>query len=460
MSKYHSTISRRDFLKMLGLGGVGLGAAAISAPVFRDLDEMMASPQAEFKRPSWVKEVDKPTVEIDWNMYGRWDYNESMWQNGFYKAWGTTKADFLFKLSSANTMKFVKENTPGYTLRDCAMQNSSSVPMSVSFLGPQTSPTPESLGVPRWEGTPEENARMIRAYLRTIGSAQVGFVELDTDTTEKLFYSYDGDPWSMPVQGKKITFADVDQPSETETEKIVPKKARLVIIYTNRMPEWNVKRAPTSVGYMNVGYTQGHVMQYQLQNFLRTLGYMGLGESGHFHEFGCVTGLGVMAGLGETCRAMHLLTPEYGLKQRFFKLVTDLPLAPGKPIDFGAMQFCRTCKKCAEFCPPKAIPSDTEPSWENTVPYHTAGQRIWRRNEPACIAYMYESVGWCSVCIAVCPLSKGNRQAFYHDIMRSTISTTPVFNRFFRKMDDFLGYGMKRDSEDFWEMDLPPFGWE
>ena len=51
MGKHHSTISRRDFLKILGLGGVGLGAAAVAAPVFHDLDEVIASPQAEFKRP-------------------------------------------------------------------------------------------------------------------------------------------------------------------------------------------------------------------------------------------------------------------------------------------------------------------------------------------------------------------------------------------------------------------------
>jgi epoxyqueuosine reductase len=37
MSKYHSTLSRREFLKALGLGGAGLGAAAIASPVFHDL---------------------------------------------------------------------------------------------------------------------------------------------------------------------------------------------------------------------------------------------------------------------------------------------------------------------------------------------------------------------------------------------------------------------------------------
>jgi len=43
MSKFHSTITRRDFMKGLGLAGAGLGAAAATAPVFRDLDEIVSS---------------------------------------------------------------------------------------------------------------------------------------------------------------------------------------------------------------------------------------------------------------------------------------------------------------------------------------------------------------------------------------------------------------------------------
>ncbi|GAI88797.1 unnamed protein product, partial [marine sediment metagenome] len=41
MSKYHSTVSRRDFMKALGLGAAGLGAAGAAAPVFHDLDEVI-----------------------------------------------------------------------------------------------------------------------------------------------------------------------------------------------------------------------------------------------------------------------------------------------------------------------------------------------------------------------------------------------------------------------------------
>jgi len=449
---------------MLGLVGAGIGAAAISAPVFHDLDEVMASPQADFKRPWYVKEVDKPTVEIDWSMMKRFDESEVMWYRGLREALGPDEFERVFQVQQENRMKWIKENRPGYTLRDDALQNCNHW-APVSFLGPQTSQTPEELGVPRWEGTPEENARMIRAFLRLHGAAQVGFVELETDTTEKLIYSYDSPTVNINyIRGSQLQILDVDEPSEAPDERVIPKKAHWVIVYTIRMADELMKRAPNHIGLTPtyIAYNLKSLVQGQLQNFLRSLGYMGLGGCSLYNALGTAVGFGVMAGLGETCRVMHLLTPEYGLRQRVYKLITDLPLAPGKPIDFGAMEFCRVCKKCADSCPVQAIPHDTDPSWEIRGSYQNYGVRIWRRNEPACNAYMRQS-GFnegCSICFAVCPLSKGNRKTFYHDIMRATINTTPVLDRFFRNMDDFFGYGIKGDPEKFWEMDLPPFGWD
>jgi len=468
MSKYHSTISRRDFLKMLGLGGVGLGAAAISAPVFRDLDEMMASPQAEFKRPSWVKEVDKPTAEVDWNMMTSFDGRDVMWEAGFAKAWGQTKADWFAKLAAANRAKLVKENKPGFTLRDWAFNNCRHFfktpgylnPGNQLFLGPRNVSTPESVGFPRYEGTPEENAKMVRAFLRVHGCSEVSFVELDTDTTEKLIYKCD-------AAGIPYLIQDVDQPVESLEEgnsyRVIPKKARWVIVYAMRMADELNRRAPTYLSYRAafIIYEQQILLQCWLQNFLRSLGYMCLGWHRITSSLGTTTGFGVMAGLGETCRTMHLVTPEHGQMERVFTAITDLPLAPGKPVDFGVMRFCRTCKKCADFCPAQAIPHDTEPSWETPGFYHKQGVRTWYRDEPKCRGYLYEVDNACGICDFVCPFNKFYK-ASYNNVVRSITSANPTFNRFFRKMDDFMGYGLRtgEDIEKFWELDLPPWGYE
>ena len=372
MSKYHSTLSRRDFLKALGLGGAGLGATALGAAAIppgltqiRDLDEAIASPQAGLKRPSWVKEVDKPTIEIDWTMIKRFDYHYVMWASGLKTALGPQQWDEVFRAQRINLQKWIREKKPGCTLPDVALNNANNWGNN-SFMGPQSSPTPESLEVPRWEGTPEENSRLLRAFLKLHGADLVTFCEIDTDTTEKLIYAYDtgmGD-----AQGPRIDILDVDQPEDNPKEgyRVLPKKARWAVVYTLRMADELMKRPITSLGsrshmYM---YNLRSLLQGQAQNFLRTLGYMGLGEASPYNALGPVAGMAVMSGLGEMSRVGHIITPEHGLQQRVYKLITDLPLAPGKPVNFGAFNFCRTCKKCADFCPSKAITPATEPSWD------------------------------------------------------------------------------------------------
>ena len=112
-------------------------------------------------------------------------------------------------------------------------------------------------------------------------------------------------------------------------------------------------------------------------------------------------------------------------------------------------------------CPAGAIPHDTEPSWEEPAFYHRAGVRTWYRNEPACRAYMFQVNNFCGICAAVCPFSKFNK-APYHNLVRGITSNTHAFNRFFRKMDDFMGYNIRTEDEieKFWDMDLPPWGYE
>jgi len=67
--RYHSTVSRKNFMKMIGFGAGMLGVATATghAESFKDLDDMKSSPLAKRKMPFRVKEVDKPTVEIDWD---------------------------------------------------------------------------------------------------------------------------------------------------------------------------------------------------------------------------------------------------------------------------------------------------------------------------------------------------------------------------------------------------------
>jgi epoxyqueuosine reductase len=131
---YHSTAGRRDFMKAIGIGTFAVaGVSSFGAP-FKDLDEMMASPAAERNLPFWVKEVDKPTVEIDWD-------NMEVFPNPMMtlfnrKYWpGNSWAKIRDKNIKTTTEK-VRNKAPGYSLRDRALGDANCWGWALSEVAP------------------------------------------------------------------------------------------------------------------------------------------------------------------------------------------------------------------------------------------------------------------------------------------------------------------------------------
>jgi len=457
-----SKLSRRDFLQLIGLGaGAATVGSAVKPFAKSELKQNPSFVYNSFKdpagrpqRPWWVKTVDKPTVEIDWNKMER--FNEQMGSvrgPGMAKYVGQDKADALSAQGNAILEEGVKNNKPGYNLRDQALNASQNggARMGMSFLGPQKAKTPEDWGVPKWTGTPEEAARMLRAAFRHNGAGTVGFVELD-ENTRKLIYSVDPD-------GKELIFTDDPEPSETDTARYIPNSAKYVIVYTVQMSGETLKRAPSVIGQQttSLSYKRGRVIQNSMQEFLRTLGYMALGESST-NALGIAPAFGVMAGLGELSRLNRLITPEFGPMTRVFKMLTDLPVATDKPIDFGVMNFCRSCKKCAEACGGAALSYDTEPTWDVRGGWNNPGHKAYFEDSVKCYTYWKSVVGTnCGVCFAVCPFAKEDK-AWIHNLVKATDSTVPAMDSFMRSMDDAFGYGVEKDQEGWWDLDLPELG--
>jgi len=449
-------LSRREFLKDLGLLGVGVTLAPGSISAANEIGDWDRETTPALARPAWVKTVDKPTTEINWEEMKRYDERNTC-RAGFVKYVGQDRLNELTKLQNDNLAKWLKEGKPGYTLKDVALQAaSSSGSATQSFLGPDVT-TPEQRGVPKWTGTPEDASRIVTAALRHLGAAHVGFVELDPKSTEKLIYAVDPD-------GKEIVFSDVDQPAENDKQRIVPRKARWVIVYTLQMSEETLKRAPTILGGQttNLTYTRNRNIQYRLQTFLKSLGYMALGEAST-NALGIAPALGVMAGLGELSRLQRLLTPEYGPMVRVFKLITDLPLAPTKPINAGIMEFCKVCKTCAEVCPSKALSFDTEPTWQVKGGWNNFGHKAWFEDSVKCRTHWYEVGTNCGTCFAACPYA-GKDKALVHQISKALIAGTPIFNGPLKSIRD-LAYGVPaandtpiKDPELWWKLDLPEYG--
>ncbi|MBI4786011.1 MAG: reductive dehalogenase [Chloroflexi bacterium] len=448
-------LTRREFLKDLGLLGVGvsLAPAAVEASAAGAWDYEKTP---VLKRPSWVKTVGKATTEIDWPKVNRYDERNTC-RGGFVKYVGQERLDKLTKLQAENLDRFLKQNKPGYTLKDVALKDATGQGAGAqSFLGPDVT-TPEKRGVSKWTGTPEEAAQMVTAAMRHMGAATIGFVQLETDTTEKLIYANDPD-------GKEMVISDAAMPAENDKQRIIPKKARWVIVYTVQMSQETMKLGPTILGSQTttLTYTLNRSIQLRIQTFLKALGYLALGEAST-NALGISPAFGVLAGLGELSRYNRVLTPEYGPNARVFKLVTDLPLAPTKPIDAGLLAFCKACKKCAEACPSKALSFDDEPTWTVRGGWNNAGHKAFYEDSTKCRSYWYEVGTNCGICFAVCPFATKNA-AFYHQINNVMSSYVPGWGGFAKTVDDLL-YGHPgisgqplKDPEAWWKLDLPEYG--
>jgi ferredoxin len=99
------------------------------------------------------------------------------------------------------------------------------------------------------------------------------------------------------------------------------------------------------------------------------------------------------------------------------------------------IDFCERCRKCAENCPPKAIPFDSRKEIN--------GVSRWKIDSEACYAYWCVAGTDCAKCMSVCPYS--HLDNFIHNFVRAGIRNSSVFRKFAIMMDDFF-YGKRPKS--------------
>jgi reductive dehalogenase len=294
-----------------------------------------------------------------------------------------------------------------------------------------------------------------------MGAATVGFVRVETETTEKLIYSIDPDGFEMSIE------EGLEWHSEDEEAKVrhIPKKARTMIVYTVQMSEETLSLAPTTLGSMTTSltYTRWRNIQSRMQRFLKGIGYMHM-ACASTNALAIAPAFGVMAGLGELSRLNRLVTPEYGPMVRVFVMLTDLEVEFSKPIDAGIWEFCKTCTKCADYCPGKSLSYD-DPTYETRGGWNNSGHEAFFEDSVLCRGYQRSFTSTnCGICFAVCPLASKNI-ASYNRVRNAVIGTTPLFNKTIVSLDDLLyspepaEFGKPQKSpEDWWTKNLPDYG--
>lgn len=304
--------------------------------------------------------------------------------------------------------------------------------------------TPEKIGVPRFGGSPQEAAQIIKAAGIQFGAARVGVTGLD----KRHIYSRDCD-------GKEIVFEDADQPYETDEKRVIPEKCRYVIVFLLSMPYDAFNCAPDPVGSMVplFTYTRIDLLLAHMAEFIRALGYTAIPSANDTAPNGPFA---IEAGLGEQCRADKVINPDFGTMVRLCKIITDLPLELDRPQNFGIEAFCKVCDRCIEACPVDAISKDREAGFERPGEWVSPGHKTWHGKWPTCWAYAESTGGGCGICLPVCPWNKPN--TLLHRTVKAVIKRTGLFNRLLVRLDKMLGYGQPLSSEKWWRKKLPTYG--
>ncbi|MRR15839.1 MAG: 4Fe-4S dicluster domain-containing protein [Deltaproteobacteria bacterium] len=159
-----------------------------------------------------------------------------------------------------------------------------------------------------------------------------------------------------------------------------------------------VNRAPakeTQIAAV-LGYAASTAASAQLALYIKSLGYEARTDN-VIEYLSPLVPLAAEAGIGQIGRCNMVVHPRFGNRLKLAAVLTNLPLVHDGPVDFGLVDFCRTCKKCAAHCPAEAISFD-DPQMIN-------GLWQWPHQAIRCME-MWMTVGT-GICMAACPFSQG-----------------------------------------------------
>ncbi|MCL2475287.1 MAG: reductive dehalogenase [Chloroflexi bacterium] len=484
MNKFHSTISRRTFMKAIGLGAAGATAVGAASFTFGSFDDILSAGDSVDKscnRPWWVKErpLGDPSVKVDYSLMNLSKNDNSKTISSadvFSAAMGEQAYNAMTSKANANSSRDMKANLAGFQARDYAA-NAGLTNSNLVWALAQNVSRPADL-VP-YSGTPEENSKMIRAIARFYGATGVYFTKFTAEEMNMANnIAANGTPF---VVDQTATWAYEQNGGSASGKYVVPYAKPIYgisLLFATPKELWRQGATEDGgrgqLGQMSNGkrYRDFPVTYSSLQLFLRYLGYNGFGYYQPTRTW--LPGLcdAIMTGAAESCRQSNVvISPELGPTNGCFSIFTDMPLAPNAPIDAGIFRFCKTCAKCATTCPTGAITTDKEPTWDHfnpsdfkynhnkiAVSWHTPGKENFFWDATAC-RYGWDGLPGCSNCIGTCTFNS-NSGAGIHEFVKPMVSTTSLLNGFFAKADDFYGFNLDfgADRSKWWDKSWPTNG--
>lgn len=302
------------------------------------------------------------------------------------------------------------------------------LPFYLSTPEKVTPPPHFSLAEKRRQGkvamSPQEATARVKGFVRRAGAGLVGVAEINP-------------LWIYARRGEIFNDNWEDWGQEIELGH------QYAVVFALEMAHDMVRSAPhTATLVESMGnYAKGASIASMTAAFIANLGYAA--TANHLRHYDLILpAVAVDAGLGEVGRLGYLMTKEFGPRVRLGAVTTDLPLVPDRPVDIGAEDFCRYCKKCAQCCPSQAISGDERPSEHN-------GTLRWKLDDFGCFNYWGKVGTDCNVCMRVCPWS--HARTFPHRLIVWMISRNHYARVLFSRMDDvFYGKRPKHKAPAAW----------
>lgn len=280
--------------------------------------------------------------------------------------------------------EIVAEGHEGYTRMDFAVANASwTVAATMGHLAYSWERLEGARGtqgeyaeLPRHEpDDPTTFTGRIKEAAQLYGAGAVGICGLD----RRWLYADDDDDRARQVPEDFDKAIVVAVPMDRERVMLSPAAAA---------------SAASGNGYSRMAFTAACVAE-----LLRDLGWRAIPCG---NDTALSIPLAVDAGLGEMGRNGLLIHPRLGPCLRLCKVLTDAPLVPDKPIEFGVRERCERCRRCVAECEVGAI-TDGEMSAEPVCPANNTGVLKWQVNGDLCLDFWHANGTNCSNCVKACP---------------------------------------------------------
>ncbi len=448
-------LPRRDFLKLLGIGGGSIGALAAGVTIVGNTDNGVLVQSKDQYDGFTVEKMKKGKLpyECDPKVLKRMSDKDTVFSRNRWDPARTNRPGIGENISHDNLVKG-KGKVPNQTRLDYAFMAAS---WRHSHMGAgrydwdvQT-PMVRGLGLdkmPPWNPAEldmnwEEASMAVKHAALFYGASLAGIAELNP------LWLY-GDRYAPSKEDKHRTIpvlSEGERFEKTEDARYIPASMNRVISLAFEEYYPGIANSPGRLASAATGdgYSRMAITSSTLADFIRALGYRALPAG---NGTGLSIPMAVDAGLGQVGRMGLLVTPKYGPRVRLAKVITDMPLPADAPINFGVTEFCDACMLCSEHCPSRSV-TDGPRSWKGKSPSNSHGTLKWYVQPESC----YDFNGFsCSNCKRVCPFNKPNN-SWLHRLTRKIIDgRIGVLDKVMVTLDQAGGYGEQIQDTEFWKL--------